>query len=469
MAFTERPRKIHFIGIGGIGMSGLAEILLKLGHSVSGSDIKSGEIVKRLESLGAKIQIGHSEKIFSTITPDVVVYSTAVSKNNPELLYANRAHIPIIRRAEMLGELMRLKRGIAVAGSHGKTTTTAMLGLILKNAGLDPSLVIGGSFDAIGSNATWGGGDWLLAEADESDGSFLKLMPEYCIVTNIDMEHLDHYGEYSSVCNAFAEFLDHVPFYGKAVLCSDSLDLRKLSTKFNKPRLWYGFLKEQNPDYLIRIVSEDVFPEIEILTRKSNFKEVFLKLKLAIPGKHNLLNASGAAILAKELGVSSEIIGNTLLEFRGVRRRFELKGELKGVKIYEDYAHHPTEIYSTLEAARSVFKENKIAVIFQPHRYSRTKQCWDTFKTCFKNADYLFTTNIYPASETREGWVDGIDAENFYNHVKVNDGSYFTNFDEAKAKINQLISSGKIKKGDAVFVLGAGDVNQIASNLVNDK
>lgn len=468
MALSSQTRVVHFVGIGGIGMSGLAEILMELGHQVSGSDLKNSEMVERLRTLGAKIQIGHSEDIFSDFRPDVVVYSTAVSKDNPEIAYANRLHIPIIRRAEMLAELMRLKRGVAVAGSHGKTTTTAMLGLILKNSGIDPTLVIGGRFDAIGSNAAWGRGDWLVAEADESDGSFLKLMPEFCVVTNMDAEHLDHYVTFDNVTKAFSEFLDHIPFYGKAVLCSDSVELRKLSRTFNKPRLWYGFSRDQEPDFLLDANFESDLPVVKIFSRSSNFKEMILDFSLSIPGRHNLLNAAGAAILARELGVDNSVIQKSLKEFKGVRRRFELKGEVAGVKIYEDYAHHPTEILATLSAARSVFKNSKIVVLFQPHRFSRTKQCWEEFKTSFKEADLFYSTDIYPASEPAEKWTEEYNSETFFYHINKNGGEYCPSLEAAKLKLIDLIDSKKIGEGDAIFVLGAGDVNSVASKLVDE-
>ncbi|NCN26640.1 UDP-N-acetylmuramate--L-alanine ligase [bacterium] len=470
MAITARQRRVHFIGIGGIGMSGLAEILMELGHNVSGSDIKDSDSVLRLKELGADIELAHSERFIEKVKPDVVVYSTAVSKNNPEIIAANRLHIPIIRRAEMLGELMRLKRGIAIAGSHGKTTTTAMLGLILKNAGIDPTLVIGGRFDAIGSNVAWGGGDWLLAEADESDGTFLKLMPEFCVITNIDAEHLDHYGDFASVCKAFSDFLDHIPFYGKAILCSDSPELRKLSKHFNKPRVWYGFSPEQEPDFLlVKETKDSGVKSVSLKTRSSSFKETVLSFELSVPGLHNLLNASGAAILAMELGVSKEVIRNSLKSFSGVRRRFELKGELSGVKIYEDYAHHPTEITATLEAARSVFNGKRLAVVFQPHRFSRTKQCWDDFVSCFKDADYVFTTDIYPASEIREPWVEMYDKEKFFENIKGAKGSYLPSKEAIAEQIRGLIQQGELSAGDGVFVLGAGDINTVALALVNER
>jgi UDP-N-acetylmuramate--alanine ligase len=278
MPLSERARRIHFVGIGGIGMSGIAELLITLGHRVSGSDLSDSESVKRLKSFGAEIQIGHSSEILEKNPPHVLVYSTAVQLDNPEILYAKNHKIPIIRRAEMLAELMRLKRGIAVAGSHGKTTTTGMLSMILKESGKDPTVVIGGKLDAIGSNAAWGAGEWMVAEADESDGTFLKLSPEYAIVTNIDAEHLDHYGDLQKASLAFLEFLNHLPFYGKAFLCSDSKELRNLSSQINKAVCWYGFQQEHEPDFLLKSIEDGAQPRFEIYSKQDSYSKIHMTL-----------------------------------------------------------------------------------------------------------------------------------------------------------------------------------------------
>lgn len=465
MALSDQLRKIHFVGIGGIGMSGLAELLLGLGHYVSGSDTKDSDTVRRLRELGASIFIGHNAENIERSSPDVLVYSSAVQPQNPEIVVAMKKHIPVIRRAEMLAEIMRLKRAIAVAGSHGKTTTTAMLGLILKKAHWDPTLIIGGRFDAIGSNAAWGAGDWLVAEADESDGSFLRLSPEYCVVTNVDSEHLDHYGSFEEAIKAFELFLDKIPFYGKAILCSDSKYLRAMGKKFNKPRLWYGFEQSADPDYLLRIRQDGPFPEVELLSRKSNFKESAFEFRLSVPGRHNALNAAGAALMALELGVSSLQVKEGLLDFRGVQRRFELKGEVLGVKVYEDYAHHPTEIRATLAAARTIFKNSKIAVVFQPHRYSRTRDCWKDFQNCFDEGDLLWTLPIYAASETKEDWAESLDEKFFFENAGAS-GKYCADFNVLKSAISSEIKEAKLKSGDVIFVLGAGDVYRCIPDIL---
>ena len=464
MSLSLSKRKVHFIGIGGIGMSGLAELVLTLGHGVSGSDVSDSEIVQRLVSLGAQIQIGHGSEICRRFTPDVVVYSTAVQANNPELVYAREKGIPIIRRAEMLAEIMRLKRGVAVAGSHGKTTTTGLLSLIIREAGMDPTIVIGGRFDAIGSNASWGGGQWLIAEADESDGSFLRLSPEIAVVTNIDREHLDHYKNFEAAVQAFADFLDRLPFYGRAILCSDCAHLRGIGQQLQKPRTWYGFERQFQPDAWVRVLSEGAQSQFEVLSKTEGYEKIFLKVKLSVPGRHNMLNATAAALAALELGVSREKIEETLVKFKGVRRRFELRGEWHGHPIVEDYAHHPTEIRATLQAARSAFGKMPLLVAFQPHRFTRTRDQWAEFATCFENADHLCTLPIYAASEPREAWTQDYDSQNFARNVK----SLKADFALDAAALAQWIQ-GKISDlppGSPLLVLGAGDIYKVIPLLL---
>jgi UDP-N-acetylmuramate--alanine ligase len=468
MPLSEKSRNIHFVGIGGIGMSGLAELLMAQGHRVTGSDLSDSEAVKRLKGLGAEIQLEHGKAILEKYPPHVLVYSTAVSRSNPELLYAREHKIPIVRRAEMLAEIMRLKRGIAVAGSHGKTTTTGMLSMILKEAGKEPTVIIGGRFDAIGSNAAWGGGEWLVAEADESDGSFLKLSPEYAIVTNIDHEHMDHYGSMKGALGAFSEFLDRLPFYGKAFLCSDSPLLRELAPTINKAVSWYGFEKEHQPDFLLKILEEGASPRFEIYSRSDDYASVQMTITTSVPGRHNMLNAAAAALLARELDVSVASIAQGLRSFRGVRRRFELKGAIKGISIYEDYAHHPTEVEATLRAARSVFPANKVVAIFQPHRYSRTKLCWDDFAKCFAEASEVLTLPIYAASEKREAWAVELDDANFAQHIAKPQALFMPDFDAVAKRIAAWMEEGKLKEGDAIFVLGAGDVYKVIPKILPD-
>ncbi len=466
MSIIDRSRKVHFVGIGGVGMSGLAEILCRSGHSVSGSDITESETTDKLRSLGAQIQKGHSEAIFKEIVPDVLVYSTAVSKDNPELLFARKNKIPLIRRAEMLAELMRLRRGIAVAGSHGKTTTTGLLSLILREAGLDPAVIIGGKFDAIGSNATWGEGQWLVAEADESDGSFNRLAPEMAIVTNIDKEHLNHYGSFEATLRAFEEFLDRLPFYGKAVLCGDCPNVREVIKTLNKPFVSYGFNKKLDLDYWIEVLEDTATPSFKIYKvgskEISNFaEELLMEIKLSVPGRHNVLNASAAAIMALELGVEEEAICRALLGFNGVSRRFDHRGTWKNGPLIEDYAHHPTEIAATLQACSAAYAK-KPYVVFQPHRYSRTRELWEEFGTCFEGAEKVFTLPIYAASETRELWVDDLDCQNFSRNIKNVTAEYCEDF----AKV--VSSLGLIAKQEnrPLLILGAGNIFKIIPELL---
>lgn len=464
MSLVERKRKIHFVGLGGIGMSGIAELLLALGHEVSGSDLAESETLARLKSLGARTQVPHGDKILQDYPPDVVVYSTAVHATNPELVYARAHKIPIIRRAEMLAELMRLKRGIAIAGSHGKTTTTGLAAMLLKAGGLDPTVVIGGRFSAIGSNAALGVGKWLVAEADESDGSFLRLSPELAVVTNIDHEHLDHYKRFEGVLNAFEEFIDKVPFYGRAILCSDCEYLRGMQARMRKPVVFYGLEKKYEPDYWLGLVQDGAQPEFEVRDRASQYQKVWLKFKLSVPGLHNGLNALAAALVAFELEISKSVIEKTLSEFNGVERRFQRRGRIGPHEVIEDYAHHPTEIRATLQAARSAFPQQKIWVAFQPHRYSRTRDSWADFKNCFQGADRVFTLPIYAASEVREAWVENYDGEAFAQHLEQGHGIFCPTREVLTQRIREEL--GGEKAPVAVLILGAGDIAKVIAPLL---
>jgi UDP-N-acetylmuramate--alanine ligase len=472
MSLLRNKRWIHFVGIGGIGMSGLAELLLKLGSRVTGSDGHESETLSRLRSFGAIISIGHSEKNIKSLDdqflPDVVVYSSAVSLKNPELVFAEKNHIPIVRRAEMLAEIMRLKRGLAVAGSHGKTTTTGMISLILKKCGFDPTVVIGGKFDAIGSNAAWGEGDWMVAEADESDGSFLRLSPEIAVVTNIDKEHLDHYKNLTQEKEAFLEFLDRLPFYGRAILCSDCENIREISTQLRKSKVFYGFERTRNPDFLVQLEGEDFPIEFSLLSKSSNYEKKILTTKLSIPGRHNILNATAAILAAHELGADTLQVAQVISEFKGVQRRFEFKGYFQGiVPVVEDYAHHPTEIKATLEAAQSYFGPNtKLHVVFQPHRFSRTQELWEEFQNCFSGASSLLTLPIYAASEDRNSKSDTLDKENFAQHVG---GEFVPSFNMASDVLVQKISVTKSGTKNAILVLGAGDIAKLIPLLTWNK
>ncbi|MEZ4813871.1 MAG: UDP-N-acetylmuramate--L-alanine ligase [Bdellovibrionota bacterium] len=459
MSLRGRSCRVHFIGIGGIGMSGIAELLHKLGHKVSGSDLSEGEQVQKLRKLGVQIQKGHSEKIFENFKPEVVVYSNAVKSDNPEWKYALANQVPVIRRAEMLAELMRLKRGIAVAGSHGKTTTTGMVSFILKEAGMEPTVVIGGQFAAIGSNAAWGGGEWLVAESDESDGSFLHLSPEVSIVTNIDKEHLDHYGNIETLQKTFFDFIERIPFYGRSILCSDSPLLLEIRDQIKKPVKWYGFNKVEN-SHQIKILEEGAFSSFRVLC--PNGKELF-QTQLKVPGRHNISNAVAAALLCIELGVDSKIVAKALSSFDGVARRFEKKGTWNDHLIYEDYGHHPTEIKATLQAAKEVYKNEKVLVVFQPHRYSRTRLLWDDFKECFSQADMLLTLPIYPGGEHKTAEDESFDAECFNAHLAHSNKRFAKNYEDLRQLLEKLTQEEKL---GPIFFLGAGDISKFATQLV---
>lgn len=448
-------------------MSGLAEILLRLGHHVSGSDSSDSEILSRLEQLGARVFKGHAEENIRNEKPDVVVFSSAIGPDNPEIVAAEKNEVPLIRRAEMLAELMRLKRGLAIAGSHGKTTTTGMLSVILKGAGFDPTVVIGGKLDALGStNAALGAGAWMVAEADESDGSFLRLSPEIAVVTNIDKEHLDHFKNVDACVAAFAEFLDRLPFYGRAILCADCPRLRSVSKALRKPKVFYGIEEVNQPDFLIRIFSEGEKSEVGIFTKKSGYKTLLGKLELRIPGRHNILNATASLLAALELDIPFSVVADALKEFSGVRRRFEFRGKFNGnIEVIEDYAHHPTEIAATLQAAHSRYNSGKIWVAFQPHRYSRTRDSWEEFKECFSSEKNVWTLPIYPASERKEEWAEKFDGENFAKHV----GAEFVQnkkalIEKLRAKISKIENS---EKPAALLILGAGDISKTIPDLIN--
>ena len=459
MSIRDRRCRVQFIGIGGIGMSGIAELLHHLGHQVSGSDLGENDQIRKLKSIGVKIQQGHSKKILEENKPDVVVYSNAVRSENPEWVYAQKQGVPVIRRAEMLAELMRLKRGISVAGSHGKTTTTGMISFILKEAHKEPTVVIGGQFAAFGSNAAWGGGEWLVAESDESDGSFMHLSPEISVVTNIDREHLDHYGSLELLQKTFWDFIERIPFYGKSVLCADSPLLLELRDKIRKPTLWYSFQERPNT-YKVQYLDKGAFPRFQVFG--PNGKKLF-ETQLKVPGHHNVSNSVAAALVCLELGVSPEDVSRALSNFEGVARRFEKKGTWQGHPVYEDYGHHPTEIRATLEAAKEVFPHEKVCVVFQPHRYSRTRLLWDEFKTCFEKADILFTLPIYPGGESRDSRDEAFDGKAFCDHIDLKEKYFVSDFRDLRDKLESKIKNEKI---GPVFFLGAGDISKAIKSYV---
>jgi UDP-N-acetylmuramate--alanine ligase len=449
----KRYQSIHFIGIGGIGMSGIAEILLNLGYRVTGSDQKRGETVERLEHLGAKIFIGHDAS--NVEGAHVVVYSSAIGRDNPEVQAARQRQIPTIARAEMLAELMRLKYAIAVAGTHGKTTTTSMIGAVLAEGRYDPTIVVGGRVAALGSNARLGQGDFLVAEADESDGSFLKLTPTIAVVTTIDAEHLDHYGSLDAIRDAFAEFVNKVPFYGAAVLCLDEPNIQTLLPRVEKRVVTYGL--ESAADLVAR--------HVELAGMTSRFEVVQAgaalgECHLHVPGRHNVLNALAAIGVGLDLEIPFVTIGKALASFSGVQRRFQVKGEARGILVVDDYGHHPAEIRATLAAAKAGF-DRRIVTVFQPHRYTRTRDLRQEFATAFNQADEVLVLDIYPANEAP---IVGVTAEDLADVIRAHGHRNVTYVRDRAAVIDHLVETAR--RGDLVLTLGAGDVGQLGPDLL---
>jgi UDP-N-acetylmuramate--alanine ligase len=445
---------IHFVGIGGIGMSGIAEVLLNLGYHVSGSDIKETEVTRRLKALGCEISYGHRKENLKEA--DVVVVSSAIRQGNPEVEVAEQRLIPVIPRAEMLAELMRMKVGIAIAGTHGKTTTTSLVATVLAAGGLDPTVVIGGKLNSLGSNARLGQGDFLVAEADESDGSFLKLMPTIAVVTNIDPEHLDYYSGIDEIKETFLSFLNKVPFFGLAVLCLDHPNIQSLIPRLKKRFVTYG-LTSQADFQAKEIEFEGLSTSFDVLHRN---KEIG-RLKLQMPGLHNVYNALATVATAFELDIPFRIVQETLRDFSGIQRRFQIKGEKKGVLIVDDYGHHPVEIMATLRAARRGWKR-RIVAVFQPHRYTRTQALFQDFLTAFYDADVLILTDIYPAGEDR---IEGVEAKLLFEGVREHGHKNVTYLENKKEIVDHLLHI--VTPGDLVITLGAGDIWQVADELVN--
>ena len=444
-------KRIHFIGIGGIGMSGIAEVLHNMGYTVTGSDIRESDTVKRLKSLGIKVFIGHSQENINNT--DVVVFSSAVKSDNPEIIKAKSLGIPVIPRAEMLAELCRLKYSVLVAGAHGKTTTTSLIAEVLNHAGFDPTVVVGGKLKSIGSNARLGQSEFLVAEADESDGSFLKLNPALSVITNIDKEHLDYFKNLRRIKKAFLEFANKVPFYGVSILCKECKHIRSLIPNLNRRYILYGF--NDNADFYSR--------NIEYKDQKTYF-EAFYRgkslgiFKLPILGRHNVLNALATIAVSVELSVPLDKVKSAFENFTGIGRRFEFKGERRGVKFYDDYGHHPTEIKAVIKTAL-LLKPERLCVIFQPHRYTRTRDLMEqfvsAFRTTLRKKDILFLMDIYPASEFP---IKGVNGEVLYKRLRASGVNVIFNPDKEKIKEDLL---KEIKKGDIVFTIGAGDVYKI--------
>ncbi|HLA47800.1 MAG: UDP-N-acetylmuramate--L-alanine ligase [Nitrospinae bacterium RIFCSPLOWO2_12_39_16] len=453
----RKTRHIHFVGIGGSGMSGIAEVLLNLGYKVSGSDLSQSEAVKRLTGIGAAVFMGH--KASNVNGAEVVVVSSAVSPDNEEVVVAKKKLIPVIPRAEMLAELMRLKYSIAVAGAHGKTTTTSMVSSVLYAGGLDPTVVIGGRVNSIGSGAKLGQGDFLVAEADESDGSFLKLTPTIAVVTTIDAEHLDHYGDMEEIKKAFLKFINKVPFYGSSVLCLDQEHIQSIIPHVEKRFITYGFSSQ----------AEYNAGNIKFSGRTTMFtalrrQKILGEIKLNIPGMHNIYNSMAAIAVGLELDMDFGSIKRGLEEFSGVQRRFQVKGEADGVMVVDDYGHHPAEIKATLKAARDGWKDKRLITVFQPHRYTRTRDLLKDFYTAFYDSDSLIITDIYPAGEKP---IDGINAKLIYEGVRGH-GHRDVVFIGDKEEIAPYLSK-KVKEGDIVITLGAGDVWKIGEEFLHGK
>jgi UDP-N-acetylmuramate--alanine ligase len=454
----RKIQHIHLVGIGGSGMSGIAEVLLTLGYKVTGSDLHGSETTRRLEELGGRIFIGHRDAHVGEA--QVVVISSAVSPTNPEVVTARARLIPVIPRAEMLAELMRLKYGVAIAGAHGKTTTTTMVSSVLAQGGLDPTTVIGGKVNALGSHARLGRGDLLVAEADESDGSFLKLFPSIVAVTNMDREHLDHYGSMERLEESFLEFINRIPFYGLAVLCLDDARLRVLLPRVLKRFQTYG-LREQAgsppPDFR----ATDIILKKWESEFRGHFRDKHLgPFRLSIPGIHNVSNALVAIAVGMELDVPIDLIRKGLAAFTGVERRFQLRGEKGGVMIVDDYGHHPTEIRATLAAAKQGW-DRRLVVLFQPHRYTRTRDLMDDFARAFDHADVLFVTEIYPAGE-RE--IPGVSGEKLAEAIRAAGHRSVTWIDRKDALAEQVHS--QVRTGDLVMTLGAGDIWKVGPQLL---
>jgi UDP-N-acetylmuramate--alanine ligase len=445
---------IHFVGIGGIGMSGIAELLLNLGYTVSGSDLKASEITERLRSLGGGVYEGHAAGQIEGA--DVVVISSAVKPENPEVQAAQQASIPVIPRAEMLAELMRLKYSVAVAGAHGKTTTTSMVAAVLASGGLDPTVVVGGKLIGVGTNAVLGRGDFIVAEADESDGSFLRYSPAIAVVTNIDREHLDFYPDLAAIQRVFLEFIDRIPFYGLAVLCLDNEPIQDLIPQIKKRYTTYGM----NPqaDFQIRhVVVDGRRARFSVFRRRRKLG----RFQLNLPGIHNIYNATASIVVATELDIPVARIQSALQSLAGVQRRLEVKGEAKGVTVVDDYGHHPTEIKMTLQAVREGWPDRRLVVAFQPHRYTRTRALMDEFSRAFYQSDVLVVLPIYAASEAP---IEGVTGQALGRRIIAHGHKQVVIADGIVDAVEQLKTL--LAPGDLLLTLGAGDVWKVGAELL---
>jgi len=449
----RKSKKMHFIGIGGIGMSGIAEILINLGYDVSGSDLRESEQTKRLRQLGATIYIGHYPSNIKDY--HVVVTSSAISKNNPEIIEAKKRKIPVIHRSEMLAELVRLKHGIGVAGTHGKTTTSSMLAYILYHGGLNPTAVVGGKVLNFGSNARIGEGQYFVFEADESDGSFLKLLPTIGIVTNIDADHLDHYKYFEGIKEAFITYMNNIPFYGYSVVCMDDPVVAEVLPRIERPYVTYGF----NPGANFKATNIKLLNGSTMYSCYYNDK-LLGEIVLNLLGKHNIINSLAVVAVALELGLAFGVIAEAIAQFQGVGRRLEKIGETNGIVVVDDYGHHPTEIRATLDALKQLGK--RVIVVFQPHRYTRTQYLCDEFGQAFTMADELFLTEIYPAGEEP---IEGVSSNLIQQSVKKHEGRdvvVIPHLDQVPDYISSIV-----RKGDVIVTLGAGDIYKVGHAILS--
>ncbi len=448
----RKIQQIHFVGIGGSGMSGIAEVLLTLGYHVTGSDLYDSDTVRRIRALGGLVFIGHDAAQIGSA--QVVVISSAVSPTNPEVLAARAKVVPVIPRAEMLAELMRLKYGVAIAGAHGKTTTTSLVANVLAEGGLDPTIVIGGKVNALGSHARLGRGDVLVAEADESDGSLMKLSPSVVVVTNVDQEHLDYYQTMERLREAFLAFINKIPFYGLAVLCADDPHLCALLPRVTKRYQTYGLTARAD------LVGSDIALHGGVAEFSARLREASLgRFRVAMPGTHNVCNALAAITVGLELGVSLPHIRQALEGFKGVERRFQIVGEKGGIMVVDDYGHHPTEITATLAAAKHGWGR-RLVVLFQPHRFTRTRDLLNEFPPAFRQADHLFLTDIYPAGEAP---IPGVTGERLADAIRAAGAPPLTYVPRKEQLVETVIPH--LKPGDVVVALGAGDIGRIGRAL----
>ena len=455
----HKVKNIHFIGIGGSGMSGIAEVLLTLGFQVSGSDLATNSVTARLKAAGATVYQGHQKE--NLIDADVVVVSSAVNESNPEVMEARARKIPVVPRALMLAELMRFRQGIAVAGTHGKTTTTSLIASILAEAGMDPTYVIGGRLESANANAKLGTGEYIVAEADESDASFLHLTPVMAVVTNIDADHMDTYEHsFDKLKTAFVDFLQQLPFWGMAVVCVDDANIRKILPRITKPIMTYGF-SEDARIRAINVVADDA--KMQFTVQRINGVTTEFDVTLNLPGKHYVLNALAAIAIASELSVPDAAIIKALREFKGVGRRFERYGEIKAPSggtftLIDDYGHHPVEMEAVIAAARGAFPGRRLVLAFQPHRYTRTRDCFESFVKVLSSVDAVLLTEVYSAGEPQ---IVAADTRSLVRAIRIV-GKVEPLFVETTAELPQAIAN-TVKSGDVVIVMGAGSIGQVAS------